>query len=292
MISVNCSVDALYRLDSPRHRGRTAEAATPGRPGTLGPMPDLVLLRHGQSTWNAENLFTGWHDVDLTGTGRGGGRGTAGRLLARGAGTSTCGSVHTSLLTRAVRTADLALEAAGRSLAAGAPALAAERAPLRGPAGPEQGGDAAELRRGPAQGVAPQLRHAAAAPAGGRRAPTRPATPATATSRPTLLPATECLADVVRRGSSPTGRTPSSPTCWPRGPGRGRAGGGPREQPAGPAQAPRRHRRRRHRRASRSPTGIPFRLPAGRRPHGRSRRLPGRPRGGPGAAEAAARQAG
>jgi 2,3-bisphosphoglycerate-dependent phosphoglycerate mutase len=27
---------------------------------------DLVLLRHGQSTWNAENLFTGWVDVDLT----------------------------------------------------------------------------------------------------------------------------------------------------------------------------------------------------------------------------------
>jgi len=27
---------------------------------------DLVLIRHGQSTWNAQNLFTGWVDVDLT----------------------------------------------------------------------------------------------------------------------------------------------------------------------------------------------------------------------------------
>jgi 2,3-bisphosphoglycerate-dependent phosphoglycerate mutase len=29
-------------------------------------MPTLVLLRHGQSVWNQENLFTGWTDVDLT----------------------------------------------------------------------------------------------------------------------------------------------------------------------------------------------------------------------------------
>ena len=29
-------------------------------------MPELILLRHGQSEWNVANLFTGWHDVDLT----------------------------------------------------------------------------------------------------------------------------------------------------------------------------------------------------------------------------------
>ncbi len=33
----------------------------------------LVLLRHGESAWNALNLFTGWVDVDLTDEGRGGG---------------------------------------------------------------------------------------------------------------------------------------------------------------------------------------------------------------------------
>ena len=32
-------------------------------------MPQLVLIRHGESTWNLENRFTGWTDVDLTDTG-------------------------------------------------------------------------------------------------------------------------------------------------------------------------------------------------------------------------------
>jgi len=76
-------------------------------------MPDLVLLRHGQSTWNAENLFTGWHDVDLTD--RGVAEATAAGELLAGAEDLDLRVVHTSLLTRAVRTANLALEAAGRS---------------------------------------------------------------------------------------------------------------------------------------------------------------------------------
>lgn len=66
----------------------------------------LVLLRHGQSTWNLENLFTGWHDVPLTELGvteaKEGGR------LMKQAGLAP-GVVHTSLLVRAIRTADLAL---------------------------------------------------------------------------------------------------------------------------------------------------------------------------------------
>ena len=33
-------------------------------------MKRLILLRHGQSTWNLENRFTGWHDVDLSDEGR------------------------------------------------------------------------------------------------------------------------------------------------------------------------------------------------------------------------------
>ena len=36
-------------------------------------MHKLVLIRHGESTWNLENRFTGWTDVDLTATGRGAG---------------------------------------------------------------------------------------------------------------------------------------------------------------------------------------------------------------------------
>jgi 2,3-bisphosphoglycerate-dependent phosphoglycerate mutase len=74
---------------------------------------DLVLLRHGQSAWNAENLFTGWCDVDLTPTGE-----TeavrAGRLLASEPDLDLR-VVHTSVLTRAVRTANLALDTTGRS---------------------------------------------------------------------------------------------------------------------------------------------------------------------------------
>jgi 2,3-bisphosphoglycerate-dependent phosphoglycerate mutase len=75
-------------------------------------MPQLVLLRHGQSQWNAENLFTGWHDVDLTELGEDEAR-QAGRLLADEPGLDLR-ILHTSVLTRAVRTAGLALDEAGR----------------------------------------------------------------------------------------------------------------------------------------------------------------------------------
>jgi 2,3-bisphosphoglycerate-dependent phosphoglycerate mutase len=75
-------------------------------------MPRLVLLRHGQSTWNAENRFTGWHDVPLSEPGEAEAR-EAGRMLAD-AGVAVR-VVHTSLLTRAIRTAELALGEAGLS---------------------------------------------------------------------------------------------------------------------------------------------------------------------------------
>ena len=72
----------------------------------------LVLLRHGQSTWNAENLFTGWWDAPLSATGEIEAR-EAGRLMAE-AGLAP-DVVHTSLQTRAIRTAELALGAMGLS---------------------------------------------------------------------------------------------------------------------------------------------------------------------------------
>lgn len=68
----------------------------------------LVLLRHGQSTWNLENLFTGWYDADLT---------DVGEAQAAGAGVAMTEAgvlpdvLHTSMQTRAIRTADIALEA-------------------------------------------------------------------------------------------------------------------------------------------------------------------------------------
>jgi 2,3-bisphosphoglycerate-dependent phosphoglycerate mutase len=67
----------------------------------------LVLLRHGQSTWNNENRFTGWTDVPLTDAGREEAR-AAGRLLkAEGLGFDF---VYTSLLKRAIWTSILALD--------------------------------------------------------------------------------------------------------------------------------------------------------------------------------------
>lgn len=75
-------------------------------------MATLILLRHGQSTWNAENLFTGWVDVDLTELGveeaRRGGR----SLLEAGVLPTIA---HTSVLVRAIRTNVLALEECERS---------------------------------------------------------------------------------------------------------------------------------------------------------------------------------
>ncbi len=70
----------------------------------------LVLLRHGQSIWNAANLFTGWTDVDLSSQGRDEAR-NAGQLMAE-AGLRP-DVVHTSVLRRAIDTADLALDSAG-----------------------------------------------------------------------------------------------------------------------------------------------------------------------------------
>ena len=70
-------------------------------------MPRLVLLRHGQSTWNQENRFTGWTDVDLTAQGRTEAR-TAGQLL-RDAG-DVFDIAYTSLLKRAIRTCWIVLD--------------------------------------------------------------------------------------------------------------------------------------------------------------------------------------
>jgi 2,3-bisphosphoglycerate-dependent phosphoglycerate mutase len=74
-------------------------------------MPTLILLRHGESTWNAQNLFTGWVDVDLTEKGESQAR-RGGELLREADLLPTV--VHTSVMTRAIRTANLALDAAGR----------------------------------------------------------------------------------------------------------------------------------------------------------------------------------
>ncbi|GLZ16091.1 2,3-bisphosphoglycerate-dependent phosphoglycerate mutase [Actinomadura sp. NBRC 104425] len=72
-------------------------------------MATLVLLRHGESVWNAEGLFTGWVDVDLSAKGES--EATKGGDLLLDADI-TPDVVHTSLLKRAIRTANIALDVA------------------------------------------------------------------------------------------------------------------------------------------------------------------------------------
>ena len=72
----------------------------------------LILLRHGNSVWNQENLFTGWVDVDLSDLGRKEAN-RAGELLA--ASGLKPDLLYTSRLKRAINTANIALAAAERS---------------------------------------------------------------------------------------------------------------------------------------------------------------------------------
>jgi 2,3-bisphosphoglycerate-dependent phosphoglycerate mutase len=74
-------------------------------------MPTLVLLRHGQSDWNVRNLFTGWVDVPLSEVGEA--EAVRGGELMKEAGLLP-DVLHTSLLRRAINTANLALDAADR----------------------------------------------------------------------------------------------------------------------------------------------------------------------------------
>ncbi len=74
-------------------------------------MGTLVLLRHGQSTWNAENLFTGWVDVPLSELGEQEAR-RGGELLAQAQLLPDV--VHTSLQRRAINTANIALDVCDR----------------------------------------------------------------------------------------------------------------------------------------------------------------------------------
>jgi 2,3-bisphosphoglycerate-dependent phosphoglycerate mutase len=74
-------------------------------------MPQLVLIRHGQSAWNLENRFTGWWDVSLTPQGEAEAKAAGELLAARGFDFDIC---FTSMQTRAIKTLHIALEAMGR----------------------------------------------------------------------------------------------------------------------------------------------------------------------------------
>src|SRR4029450_11515736 len=95
------SAPAERQIWCPAWRCRASRAIAPA-------MPDLTLLRHGQSQWNLENRFTGWVDVPLS---------PRGEAEARAAGEKLRGhridKLYTSVLKRAIDTATLALDAAG-----------------------------------------------------------------------------------------------------------------------------------------------------------------------------------
>jgi len=155
----------------------------------------LVLLRHGQSTWNARNLFTGWHDVPLSE------RGVAEAVRAgetmRAAGVRVDLAV-TSLLARAIETNRLALEALGQPVV---PIVRDWRLNERH-YGALQGLDKRETvaRHGAEQTERWRRSYDVPPPPVDASSPEHPANdPRYADVPRALLPATECLADVVAR---------------------------------------------------------------------------------------------
>jgi 2,3-bisphosphoglycerate-dependent phosphoglycerate mutase len=158
-------------------------------------MATLILLRHGQSVWNREDLFTGWTDVDLS---------DLGETEARRAGGAPREAklwptvVHTSLLTRAIRTADLALEELGTQWI---PVRRSWRLNERH-YGDLQGKNKAQTKATYGEEQFTLWRRSYATPPpplppGDERQST--GDPRYAALAPDIIPSTECLADVVTR---------------------------------------------------------------------------------------------
>lgn len=158
-------------------------------------MSTLVLLRHGESTWNAEGLFTGWVDVGLSKQGFAEAE-HAGELLARSGLRPEV--VHTSVLTRAIQTANATLDAADL---AWLPVRRSWRLNERH-YGALQGKNKAQTRAeyGDDQFMAWRRSYDVPPPPISDDDPLSQASdPRYTLLTPDLLPRTECLRDVVRR---------------------------------------------------------------------------------------------
>jgi 2,3-bisphosphoglycerate-dependent phosphoglycerate mutase len=158
-------------------------------------MGTLVLLRHGESDWNAKGLFTGWVDVGLAAKGVQEAS-TAGRMIAD-AGLRP-GIVHTSVLTRAIATANVALDAAGLSWL---PVRRSWRLNERH-YGALQGKDKAQTREefGDEQFMLWRRSYDVPPPPIADDDPlSQSSDPRYATLPPEIMPRTECLRDVVAR---------------------------------------------------------------------------------------------
>ena len=176
-------------------------------------MIKIVLLRHGESIWNKENLFTGWTDVDLSEQGKAEAR-RAGELL-EGRGVHVRRRVHVGPEAGDPHALDRAGRA-GPDVDPRGALVAAQRAALRGAPGPEQGADRGEVRRRAGLDLAAELRRPAAGPRG-----VRPALSRHGPALPGAEPAPSCpgpnASRTPSRGSSPTG---TSPSCRRSGPAR------------------------------------------------------------------------
>jgi 2,3-bisphosphoglycerate-dependent phosphoglycerate mutase len=158
-------------------------------------MATLVLLRHGQSTWNLANRFTGWYDCDLSELGAKEARDAGTRLAGAGVAVAV---VHTSMQSRAIRTAHLALEEMGRLWV---PVHRHWRLNERHYGG-LTGLDKAETRQryGDEQFLLWRRSYATPPPPIDPESPWNPARdPRYVALAPELIPATECLSDVVVR---------------------------------------------------------------------------------------------
>jgi 2,3-bisphosphoglycerate-dependent phosphoglycerate mutase len=158
-------------------------------------MSTLVLLRHGQSTWNLANRFTGWYDCDLSGDGEKEARAAGTRLAAAQVRVTVA---HTSVQTRAIRTLHLALEEMDRLWI---PVRRHWRLNERHYGG-LTGLDKAETREkyGDEQFLLWRRSYATPPPPIDPGSAFNPASdPRYADLAPELIPATECLADVVAR---------------------------------------------------------------------------------------------
>ena len=205
---------ATSRIDSdqssqgchPPTRGRPSPARhlrSRAMPGTL------VTLRHGQSTWNLENLFTGWRDVPLTAEGEAEAV-AAGQAMA-GGGAALRHVAHLGARARGAN-AEPRPRRDGPGVAAGPAPLAAQRAPLRRPAGSRQEADGRPPWCRAGQAVAAQLRRAAAARRPEQPRASRPTTGATGRSpRRCCRPAS--ASPTSSPASSRTGRTSSPRSC-------------------------------------------------------------------------------
>lgn len=160
-----------------------------------GERPPLVLVRHGESTWNRENRFTGWTDVPLSETGHEEAR-EAGRLI-RDAGLAP-DVLHTSVLLRAIQTADDLLEEMARAWLPVKRSWRLNERHYGGLTGLNKSETAA--RYGDDQVKVWRRSYATPPPELAPDDERHPAhDPRYADLPPELLPATECLKDVVER---------------------------------------------------------------------------------------------